>query len=108
MTDELESCAKAWCQAIGCDPVPASVTDLLTNRELYAPVWDTVMQAINTVNEQAISRVAEVKKFTILPTEFSIGSGEVGPTLKIKRHVVQTKFAREIDAMYSEQEQIGN
>jgi long-chain-fatty-acid--CoA ligase ACSBG len=103
VTDELESCAQAWCQSVGC--APTSVTDLVTNRELYAPVWDRVMQAIHTVNEQAMSRVAEVKKFTILPTEFTIGSGEVGPTLKIKRHVVQTKFAKEINAMYSDQDQ---
>ena len=100
MTDELESSAYAWCQAQGCSP--DSVTDLVNNQEKYQPVWDAVTRAIARVNEKAISRVAEVKKFTILPTEFTISGGEVGPTLKIKRHVVQKKFAKNITAMYNE------
>ena len=36
----------------------------------------------------------------ILPTEFSISGGELGPTMKIKRHVVETKYKAEIEHMY--------
>jgi len=100
VTDELEASAKAWCLSQGC--TPESVTDLVANKDKYQPVWAAVTEAINKVNIEAISRVAEVKKFTILPAEFTIGTGEVGPTLKIKRHVVQTKFAKDIEAMYKE------
>ena len=98
MTEQLETSAKEWCQALGCKP--ESVSDLVANRHKYGAVWEAVMEAINTVNREGISRAAEVKKFTILPNEFTIGGGELGPTLKIKRHVVQIKFAGEIKEMY--------
>ena len=75
---------------------------MVNNKDKYHPVWEAVEQAINRVNKVAISRVAEVKKFTILPTEFTMSGGEVGPTLKIKRHIVQKKYAKEINAMYEE------
>ena len=90
----------SWCRNLGCSP--HSVTDLVNNKDKYQPVWEAVDQAIIRVNKMAISRVAEVKKFTILPTEFTISGGEVGPTLKIKRHIVQKKYSKEINAMYGD------
>ena len=98
MTDELEASAMNFCLSCGCQPL--SVTDLVENKEKYEPVWAAVTEAIQRVNIQAISRVAEVKRFTLLPKEFTIGSGEMGPTLKLKRHVITTKFSTEINAMY--------
>ena len=41
-----------------------------------------------------------IKAFTLLPREFSQGEGEVTPTQKIRRKVVEQRFAPEIDAMY--------
>jgi long-chain acyl-CoA synthetase len=41
----------------------------------------------------------KVKKFTLLATPFSVESGELTPTLKIKRKVVAQKYAREIAEM---------
>ena len=40
--------------------------------------------------------------FTILPKEFSIETGELTPTLKIKRNVVSANFAHEIERMYKD------
>ena len=48
------------------------------------------------------SKAAKVRKFVILPTEFSIAGGELGPTMKIKRHVVESKYAKEIEHMYTQ------
>ena len=42
-----------------------------------------------------------MRKFIILPNEFSISGGEMGPTMKIKRHVVESKYAKEITNMYT-------
>jgi len=42
----------------------------------------------------------QVRKFTILTREFSIEEGEMTPTLKIRRRVVEERHRREIDAMY--------
>ena len=51
-----------------------------------------VQRAIDEVN-QTLARVEQVKKFAILPRPFGIESGELTPTLKIKRKVVAQKFA---------------
>ncbi|MEO6833851.1 MAG: long-chain fatty acid--CoA ligase [Chitinophagaceae bacterium] len=46
------------------------------------------------------NHVEQVKKFTLLPTEWTIDSGELTPSLKAKRKVVEAKFEKEIEAMY--------
>ena len=43
-----------------------------------------------------------VKRFTLMPDEFTQESGELTPTMKLKRRVVEQKFAAEIDAMYDD------
>jgi long-chain acyl-CoA synthetase len=48
-----------------------------------------------------MARVEQVKKFTVLPRELSIAEGELTPTLKVKRNVVNDHFADDIEAMYA-------
>jgi long-subunit acyl-CoA synthetase (AMP-forming) len=48
----------------------------------------------------ALARFETVRKFRVLPAEFTVGGGELTPTLKLKRNVVYQKFATEIDALY--------
>ena len=43
-----------------------------------------------------------VKRFTLMPAEFTQESGELTPTMKLKRRVIEQKFAAEIDAMYDD------
>jgi long-chain acyl-CoA synthetase len=47
------------------------------------------------------SRYEQVKRFVILPRDFSMDEGEVTPTLKLKRRVVQEHFADAIEQLYS-------
>jgi long-chain acyl-CoA synthetase len=44
--------------------------------------------------------VEQIKKFKILPEDLSQQTGELTPTLKVKRNVVNEKFAGEIEALY--------
>jgi long-chain acyl-CoA synthetase len=67
-----------------------------------AEIKTAVQARIDEVNQQ-LARVEQVKKFQILPRPFGIDSGELTPTLKIKRKVVAQKYAREIEAMYVEE-----
>jgi long-chain acyl-CoA synthetase len=59
-----------------------------------------VQRAVDAVNGDR-ARVEQVKKFRILNAPFSIETGELTPTLKLKRSVVASKFAQEIEAMYT-------
>jgi long-chain acyl-CoA synthetase len=58
-----------------------------------------VQRALDAVNAD-MARVEQVKKFVILPKAFSIETGELTPTLKVKRKVVEAKFSTEIESMY--------
>jgi long-chain acyl-CoA synthetase len=65
-------------------------------------VREAVQRAVDEVNSH-LAQVETVKKFSILPRSFSVEDGELTPTLKIKRRVVNQNFAHEIEAMYVEQ-----
>lgn len=58
---------------------------------------------IESVNDK-LARVQTIKRFAIIPTEFSIDGGELTPTLKVKRKVVNEKYKREIEGMYPAEE----
>ncbi|MBX3258374.1 MAG: AMP-binding protein [Labilithrix sp.] len=49
-----------------------------------------------------LARVQTIKKFVVVPTEFSIDGGELTPTMKVKRKVVNEKYKVEIESMYAE------
>ncbi|GGW83573.1 AMP-dependent synthetase/ligase [Salegentibacter mishustinae] len=52
--------------------------------------------------QKEFSKFEKIKKFTLLSEEFSIESGEITATLKLKRKVIQKKYKTLIDKMYSE------
>ena len=60
-----------------------------------------IQAQVDEVN-QTLARVEQIKKFAILPRPFGIDTGELTPTMKIKRKVVAQMYAREIEAMYAE------
>ncbi|MGE0549788.1 MAG: long-chain fatty acid--CoA ligase [Kofleriaceae bacterium] len=69
-----------------------------------APQVRTAIQAQIDLVNQTLARVEQVKRFAILPKPFGIDSGELTPTMKIKRSVVSQMYAREIDALYGDAE----
>jgi long-chain acyl-CoA synthetase len=60
-----------------------------------------IQRAVDQTNSH-FARVESVKRFHILEKPFSIDTGELTPTLKVKRRVVYERYAREIEAMYAE------
>jgi long-chain acyl-CoA synthetase len=52
--------------------------------------------------QQDLAPYEKVKRFTLLPTPFTMETGELTNTLKIKRRVVYEKYADIIDGMYAE------
>lgn len=66
-----------------------------------AQVKAELQRAIDAVNEE-MARVEQIKKFVVLERPLSIDGGELTPTLKVKRKVVNEKYAAQIEAMYAE------
>jgi long-chain acyl-CoA synthetase len=75
----------------------ASVADLATDPDLLAEVDAAVKQA-----NSAVSHAESIRKFRILPVDFTEDTGELTPTMKVKRKVVAEKFADDIDAIYKQ------
>ena len=61
---------------------------------------EEVQRAVDEVNAR-VGRVEQVKKFKILPHDLSQATGELTPTLKVKRNVVNEKFADEVEKLYT-------
>jgi long-chain acyl-CoA synthetase len=59
-----------------------------------------IQEHLDKVNEK-FARVEQVKKFEILPHDLSQETGELTPTLKVKRNVVADKFEKDVDALYA-------
>jgi long-chain acyl-CoA synthetase len=59
-----------------------------------------VQDVVDDVNRE-LSRFEQVKRFAIVPREFTAEEGEVTPTLKLKRRVIEDRFAAEIEELYS-------
>ena len=74
----------------------SSMADLASCQELAAEV----QQAVDDCNRQ-VARAESVRKFTILPVEWTAESEELTPTLKLKRRVIVAKYGAEIELMYS-------
>jgi len=74
----------------------ASINDLINDPDLIAVVQTAVDEA-----NKAVSKAESIRKFTILPVDFTIAGGHLTAKLSVKRHVVAKEFAQEIDALFS-------
>jgi len=63
-------------------------------------VQERVQKIVDEANSD-LSRFEQIKRFAILPREFSAEEGEVTPTLKLKRRVCAEHFAAEIEELYA-------
>ena len=73
-----------------------SLEDLLKNSQIV----DMIASRIDALQE-GLASFEKVKKFTLLPREFSMENGELTNTLKIRRPVINRRYASEIEAMYA-------
>jgi long-chain acyl-CoA synthetase len=64
--------------------------------EKVKTLFETVVAEYN----QLFNQVEQVKKFTLIPREFTIDQGEMTPKLSIRRKQVLANFEKEIDQMY--------
>ena len=74
----------------------ASMADLVNDPDLIA----VVQTAVDDANK-AVSKAESIRKFTLLPTDFTIAGGHLTAKLSVKRHVVAKEFAKEIEALFT-------
>jgi long-chain acyl-CoA synthetase len=87
--------APAWAKAHGIEA--SSLAELAEN----PVVLEAVGQAVGTANEH-LARVQQVKRWRLLPLEWTAESEELTPTFKLKRRIIHRKYADVIDALYAE------
>lgn len=96
--DDLTHESSEWMKSLGVEH--KTLTDIL-NAGPCPKVWKSIEDGIKRANKQSISNAQKVQKFAILPHDFSIPTGELGPTLKVKRNVVSKQYADIIEKLYA-------
>jgi long-chain acyl-CoA synthetase len=76
---------------------PFAEREELVRRADVIALYQEIIDGLN----RELSQFERIKKIAILPREFSIDSGELTPTLKVKRKVVEEKWRQEIERLYS-------
>uniref|UniRef100_A0A8C1ZAN1 long-chain-fatty-acid--CoA ligase n=1 Tax=Cyprinus carpio TaxID=7962 RepID=A0A8C1ZAN1_CYPCA len=97
-TDELTPLAVEFCRQHGV--IASKVSEIINKKE--PAIYKVIQEGIDRVNANATSNAQRVQKWTILPRDFSISGGELGPTLKLKRPVVSKMYQEEINKFYGE------
>ena len=88
---------------LGRAPSPAAGTSERERAELVTrPDVKALYQEIIDGLNRELSQFERIKRIAILPREFTMESGELTPSLKVKRKVVEEKWAREIEGLYAE------
>jgi long-subunit acyl-CoA synthetase (AMP-forming) len=85
--------AGAWAGEHGLGP--GSLADLAGDADLQAEI----ARAIDEANSH-LSRVEQVKRFSILPVDWLPGGDELTPTMKLKRKPIEAKYADVLDGLY--------
>jgi long-chain acyl-CoA synthetase len=85
---------ESWASANGVEGDLSALCNDQRVIDVYRAAVDTVMESF--------SRYESVRKFTLVPDEFSQEAGELTPTLKLKRRVLLEKYADPIEGMYAD------
>jgi long-chain acyl-CoA synthetase len=83
-----------WLKAHG-KPEDTPVKDLVEDPDVVAEIQKAVDEA-----NKAVSKAEAIRKFTILPVDWTEEGGQMTPSLKLKRSVVMKEFANDVDALY--------
>ena len=86
--------APAWAKAHGVEAI--SLPELAASPVVLAAVGE----AVSAANER-LARVQQVKRWRLLPVEWTADTEELTPTLKLKRRIVHAKYADDIDSLYA-------
>ncbi|XP_035699558.1 long-chain-fatty-acid--CoA ligase ACSBG2-like isoform X1 [Branchiostoma floridae] len=97
-TDDLTQQAIDFCRKVGSQATKAS--EIAEGRDTI--ITEAIQAGITRANKRAASRAQNIQKWLLLQQDFSIPGGELGPTLKLRRPIVNKMYAETIDKFYSE------
>ncbi|XP_021368611.1 long-chain-fatty-acid--CoA ligase ACSBG2-like [Mizuhopecten yessoensis] len=97
-TDQLTPEVQDWCKSFDCNYTTLSEVLEQRNPQLFK----AIQTGIDKANNRAVSRATKVQKWSILPRDFSIPGGELGPTLKLRRPIVVKMYDKTIKAFYAD------
>ncbi|MCT9006483.1 AMP-dependent synthetase/ligase [Streptomyces sp. NPDC054766] len=83
-----------WRRMNGRHPVPAEL--VMDDPELLA----ILQRAVDEANK-LVSRPESIRRFTVLPVDFTEESGHLTPSMKLRRAAIEKDFSREIEALYA-------
>jgi len=92
----LTSAAIEWCRSIGS--TANTVTDVLKGPD--SRIMRGIQAGIDRANKKAVSNASRVQKWMVLPQDFSVPGGELGPTLKVKRQYITKRYQKSIEKIY--------
>lgn len=96
--DTLQSSTQDALKNLGC---PASTVTEVLEAGPDPKLLAAIQAGIDRTNQKATSRAQRIQKFALLPADFSIPTGELGPTMKVKRKVVEQKYSEIIEKLYN-------
>lgn len=79
-----------------------TISNAITNEKMQAAI-EKFIDEVNKNKTVVPKPPSSIKRWTILPTNFSIAEGELTPTQKLKRSFVEKKYAHVIDAVYAKE-----
>ncbi|XP_069482568.1 long-chain-fatty-acid--CoA ligase ACSBG2-like [Ambystoma mexicanum] len=94
--DELTPDAIQFCQRLGSRAT--RVSEVVRSKDPV--IYKAIQEGLDRVNQRAVSRAQRVQKWTILEKDFSLESGELGPTMKLKRYAILSRHEKVIDEFY--------
>ncbi|WP_206509708.1 long-chain fatty acid--CoA ligase [Rhodococcus sp. BGS-1C] len=92
----LDADALSKWKATHSKPADATAADLAQDGDLMSEI-DSAVAAAN----KSVSHAEAIKKYRILPNDFTEESGEMTPTMKLKRNVITESYADDIEAIYA-------
>jgi len=98
-SNKLASATLSWLLEVADVKDAKTIDDLLDGPE-YPKFAKAIQLGIDAVNSGATSNAQKIQKWHILKKDFSVPGGELGPTLKVKRHVVSKIYKDTIEKIY--------
>ncbi|XP_053181864.1 long-chain-fatty-acid--CoA ligase ACSBG2-like [Scomber japonicus] len=96
-TDDLSPEALDFCRQHSV--TATKVSEIIANKE--PAIYKAIQEGMERVNARATSNAQKVQKWVILERDFSVGGGELGPTMKLRRPIVVKMYQETINEIYA-------